>query len=152
MTSELERDYSLGGALLGHLPHKMLFIAILSCFFSVDSKFNKNLPRIGVPVVEQWKRIQLGTMRLWVRSPASISELGSGAARELCCRSQRRLGSCVLWLWHRLAAVALIEPLAWEPPYAVGAALKSKNKQTNKKQKKKKKEKRKTLLNFPKQL
>ena len=28
--------------------------------------------------------------------------------------------------WHRLAAVALIRPLAWEPPYAVGAAIKKK--------------------------
>ena len=39
----------------------------------------------------------------------------------------------LLWLWCRLAAVALIRTLAWEPPYAVGAALKSKTK--NKKQK-----------------
>ena len=30
----------------------------------------------------------------------------------------------LLWLWHRPAAVALIRPLAWEPPYVVGAALK----------------------------
>ena len=37
-----------------------------------------------------------------------------------------------LWLWHRLAAVALIGPLAWEPPYAVGVAIK-KAKQTNQK-------------------
>ena len=29
-----------------------------------------------------------------------------------------------LWLWHRLAAAALIQPLAWELPYAIGAALK----------------------------
>ena len=29
-----------------------------------------------------------------------------------------------LWLWCRLAAVAPIEALAWEPPYAVGGALK----------------------------
>ena len=29
-----------------------------------------------------------------------------------------------LWLWHRLAAVALIGPLACEPPYATGVALK----------------------------
>ena len=37
----------------------------------------------------------------------------------------------LLWLWCRLAAVAPIRPLAWEPPYALGAALKSKtNKQT----------------------
>ena len=30
----------------------------------------------------------------------------------------------LLWLWHRPAAVALIRPLAWEPPYAAGAGLK----------------------------
>ena len=30
----------------------------------------------------------------------------------------------LLWLWHRLAAVAPIRPLAWEPPYALAAALK----------------------------
>ena len=30
----------------------------------------------------------------------------------------------MLWLWRRLAAVALIGPLAREPPYPVGAALK----------------------------
>ena len=30
----------------------------------------------------------------------------------------------LLQLWHRPAAVALIRPLAWEPPYALGAALK----------------------------
>ena len=29
----------------------------------------------------------------------------------------------LLWLWCRLAATALIRPLAWEPPYALGAAL-----------------------------
>ena len=26
----------------------------------------------------------------------------------------------LLWLWCRLAAIALIRPLAWEPPYAAG--------------------------------
>ena len=30
----------------------------------------------------------------------------------------------LLWLWRRLAAVAPIRPLAWEPPYAAGVALK----------------------------
>ena len=33
-----------------------------------------------------------------------------------------------LWLWYRLTAAALICPLAWELPYASGAALKSKKK------------------------
>ena len=28
----------------------------------------------------------------------------------------------LLWLWCRPAATAPIRPLAWEPPYAVGAA------------------------------
>ena len=32
----------------------------------------------------------------------------------------------LLWLWHRLAAVVVISPLAWEPPYAAGTALKKK--------------------------
>ena len=26
------------------------------------------------------------------------------------------------WLWRRLAATSPIQPLAWEPPYAIGAA------------------------------
>ena len=34
----------------------------------------------------------------------------------------------LLWLWYRLVATALIAPLAWEPPYATGAALKKKKK------------------------
>ena len=34
----------------------------------------------------------------------------------------------LLWLWYRLAAAAPIQPLAWEPLYAVGAALKKKKK------------------------
>ena len=32
-------------------------------------------------------------------------------------------GPALLWLWHRPAATVLIRPLAWEPPYATGAAL-----------------------------
>ena len=30
----------------------------------------------------------------------------------------------LLWLWCRPAATAPIRPLAWEPPYATGVALK----------------------------
>ena len=38
----------------------------------------------------------------------------------------------LLWLWHRLVAAAPIQPLAWEPPYATGAALeKTKKKRLN---------------------
>ena len=38
----------------------------------------------------------------------------------------------LLWLWCRPAATALTQPLAWEPPYAAGAAL-EKAKKTKKK-------------------
>ena len=47
------------------------------------------------------------------------------------CGVGRRRGSDLLWLWlwHRPEASVLIRPLAWEPPYAIGAALeKAKNK------------------------
>jgi len=44
------------------------------------------------------------------------------------CGVGRRLGSdpALLWLWCRPAAVAPTGPLAWEPPHAVGTALKTK--------------------------
>ena len=29
----------------------------------------------------------------------------------------------LLCLWYRLAAIAPVRPLAWEPPYATGVAL-----------------------------
>ena len=44
-----------------------------------------------------------------------------------CGVSQRcSLDLELLWLWHRPVATAPIQPLAWEPPYAAGVALKSK--------------------------
>ena len=49
------------------------------------------------------------------------------------------LDLALMWLWYRLAAAAPIGPLAWEPPYAVGAALKSKKQKQNKKTPKNKK-------------
>ena len=42
----------------------------------------------------------------------------------------------LLWLWCRLAATAPIGPLAWEPPYAAGAALERAKRQKSKKKKK----------------
>ena len=38
-----------------------------------------------------------------------------------------------LWLWHKLAAAAPFPPLAWEPPYAAGAALEKAERQIKKK-------------------
>ena len=42
------------------------------------------------------------------------------------------LDPVLLWLWRRPAATALIQLLAWELQYAMGVALKSKNKERNK--------------------
>ena len=84
----------------------------------------KTKKKTGVSVLEQQKQIQLGTMRMQVQSLASINGLQIGR----CCE-----------LWCRLVATAPIRPLAWEPPYATGVALRQKdkkiktNKQTNKK-------------------
>ena len=52
-------------------------------------------------------------MRMQVQSRASLSGLRIWRGREL---------------WCRLAAAALIGPLAWELPYAAGAALKGQKK------------------------
>ena len=54
----------------------------------------------------------------------------------------------MLGLWCRPAAAPPIRPLAWEPPYAVDAALKKKKDDKKKKRKKmtKRKEKRKQVL------
>ena len=41
----------------------------------------------------------------------------------------------LLWLWRRPAATAPIRPLAWEPPYAVEAALEKAKRQKKKKKK-----------------
>ena len=45
-------------------------------------------------------------------------------ALPVSCSVGCRLGSdpALLWLWRRPAAA--VQPLAWEPPYAVGASLK----------------------------
>ena len=81
----------------------------------------KNLKKnVGVLIVVQQKRIRLGTMRLRVQFLAWLSGL-----RFRHCRGS---DLALLWLWCRPAAVAPIRPLAWEPPHAVGAALKKKKK------------------------
>ena len=71
-------------------------------------------------MVAQRKRIRLGTVRLRVQSLASLSGLRIRCCHELWCRLQTRLGSGVAVAVARSAAAALI---AWEPPYAKGAAL-----------------------------
>ena len=51
----------------------------------------------------------------------------------MSCGAGHRHGSdlALLSLWRRLGAVAPIRPLAWEPPYVVGAALKGQKDKKN---------------------
>ena len=39
---------------------------------------------------------------------------------------RRGLDPMLLWLWHRLLATALIQPIPWEPRYAAGVVLEKK--------------------------
>ena len=44
---------------------------------------------------------------------------------SLGCRCASRVAvalATLLWLWRRLAATAVIQPLAWEPTNAMGGA------------------------------
>ena len=76
-------------------------------------------------------------MRLWVRSLASLSGLQIWRCCELWYKLQTWLGSCVAvavaMAVAMATAVAPVCPLAWEPPYAVSAALKSKKKKRTQK-------------------
>ena len=74
---------------------------------------------------------------MWVQSLALLSGLRSGVA--VSCSVGCRHGSDLVWMWlgHRLAAIVLIQSLAWELPYATDTAPKTQKK----KEKKEKKEK-----------
>ena len=55
--------------------------------------------------------------------------MGKGSGIAMSCGIGHRGDSdpALLWLWCRPSAIALIQPLAWEPPYALGAALQRQN-------------------------
>ena len=86
----------------------------------------------GVPIVAQWKRIWLASMRTQVWSLASFSGLRIWHYREQRSRLQTWLVSGIA-MWYRPAATALIWPVAWEPPCAMSVALKRKKKKKNSK-------------------
>ena len=62
---------------------------------------------------------------------ASLSGLRTSIALSCGVAHRGGLDLALLWLYCRPAAVALIQPLAWELPYALGVALKRKEKETS---------------------
>ena len=77
-------------------------------------------------------------LQLWLRGLRTQHTLrengGSGSSVASSCGIGHRGNSdlVLLWLWHRLAAAAPIQPLAQKFPYAEGAALKRKKEKKNK--------------------
>ena len=78
------------------------------------------------------KQIRLGTMRLRVRSLASLSGLRIWHGRELWCRSQTRLGPGMA------VAVAGSNSSNWTPSLEISICCRCSPKKTKKKKKKKK--------------
>ena len=72
-------------------------------------------------------------MRLQVQSLTLLS--GLRISVDVTCGAGHRLGldPALLWLWCRPAATAPTGPLAWEPPYATGAALEKAKRRKKKK-------------------
>ena len=75
----------------------------------------------------------------------SIPGLTQGSGLAVSCGVGCRCGSdsALLWLWRRPAAVAPIQPLAWELVFAVGWALEGKEEKEEKEEKEGRKEGRK---------
>ena len=60
-----------------------------------------------------------------MNAPSIHEDVGSIPGLDQWVDRRCSLDPALLWLWCRPVDVALIQPLAWELPHAVGAALKS---------------------------
>jgi len=102
---------------------------ILYYIFECDlkhSQYKKEM--VDVPTVAQQKRIWLVSKRMRVWSLGSLSGLGIQHCRELWCRSQTWLGSCVAMAVAQASSCSSDSTPGVELPYAMGVAPKRKEK------------------------
>ena len=72
---------------------------------------------LGVPVVAQWKRTRLISMRMQIGSPAPLSGLRIWCCREQWCKSQMGLGS------HIAVAVTVVGSCSSDWTFSLGTSI-----------------------------
>ena len=86
---------------------------------------NSQVKRYGVPLGVQWVK-NLICCSWGCGFDTSLSGWRSGIATIYSTGHRCSSDLALLWLWHRLATEAPIQPLIQEPPYATGVGFKKK--------------------------
>ena len=96
-------------------------------FEKITLAFVFKMESVGVPVVAQWLTNPTRNREVTSSIPGLAQGVKDLALAVSCGVAQRRSSHLMwLWLWRKQAAVVPIGLLAWEPPYAMGEALKRK--------------------------
>ena len=93
---------------------------------------NLKIPRLYSAILRS-----IGGLKITFLGVRGIAEINPSRNHEVAGSipglTQWAKDLALLWLWCRLAAAAPFGPLAWEPPYAAGVALKGQKDKEKKK-------------------